>query len=78
MSEFTTGEELSLRWAMRDAQYAESETPMTPAQESLVRETRKWEANMLPDLGERSRAFNEARMWEPPEAGEFTLKDWLE
>lgn len=82
MSEFQpvpiTAEELAIRWAQRDAEYAKQGF-LDMAQAQVVREARMREAGMLPDVTERARMFARAQTWTPPVGDSYgSMKDWLE
>lgn len=73
-----TLDEMIVRWATRDAEYAKQRTPMSPEEAAAVRHMRMREANTLPP-DERARAWARANAWQPPVHQEFgQLKDWVE
>lgn len=73
-----TLDDMIVRWAARDAEYAKSRTPMDPDQAAAVRHMRMREVNDLPP-GERAAAWARANAWVPPTHQEFgSLKEWVE
>lgn len=70
--------EMIVRWAQRDAEYAKSRTPMDPDMAASVRSMRMREANTLPPE-DRAIAWSRAKSWVPPTHQEFgELKEWVE
>lgn len=73
-----TLDEMIVRWAARDAEYAKARTPMSPDMAAAVRHMRLREVNTLPPE-DRARAWAKANSWLPPEHQEFgSLKEWVE
>ena len=73
-----TGDELAVKWATRDAEYAKLRTPMDYETVEAIRAQRKREAGMLPAVADRARMWARAEVWQPPKHDEFGgLEDWL-
>lgn len=74
-----TADELTVRWATRDAEYAKSRTPLDPETVATIRSTRMREAGRLPNVKDRARMHARAQAWAPPSHQEYgSLKEWLE
>ncbi len=73
-----TAEELVIRWAKRDAEYAK-QRPLNADVVVAIRAARKREAWFIADVGERARLWARAETWTPPARPEFgSLHSWLE
>lgn len=74
-----TLDDLIVRWAQRDAEYAKQRTPMAPDMAASVRAARMKEASSLPDIKERAAAWARANAWVPPTHQEFgDLREWVQ
>lgn len=74
----TTAEELVVRWAQRDAEYAKSRRFLDPDTAAAVRLSRMREASLLPNVKERARLYVLAQTWWPPVNPDYgSMKDWL-
>jgi hypothetical protein len=74
-----TADQMIVRWATRDAEYAKARVPMDEAQADAIRHMRKREASLLPVPRERARMYARAATWEPPKHQEFgDIKEWIE
>lgn len=72
-----TAHELIVRWAMRDAEYANQR--LEPQTIQSIREARMREASNLPNVSERARMYARAQTWVAPTSQQFgTLRDWLD
>lgn len=73
-----TADEMVVRWAHRDAEYAKRRAPLTREEVAAIVAARTREASRLP-VPDRARMFGKARTWAPPVNPEFGgLKDWLD
>lgn len=73
-----TAEEMAVRWAQRDAEYAKMRPALAPDMVAAVRDARKREAIRLP-VADRARMWTRANQWLPPVNPEFgSIKDFLE
>ena len=73
-----TGAELVARWASRDAEYAKRRIPLPPTLIEAIRDGRKREASLLPEVSERARLYGRAETWMPPVHAEFGgMQDFL-
>lgn len=73
-----TEDELILRWAQRDAEYAKSRPGLAPGSIAAVQQGRMREVSRMPrDM--RARLFARVKTWVPPVHPEFgSMKDFLE
>ena len=75
----TTAEELVVRWAQRDAEYAKRKPQLSAEEAVNVREARAWEAGRLANVKDRARMYARAKTWAPPSPeGYGSMKDWIE
>ena len=73
-----TAEQMAVRWAQRDAEYAKQRKPLAPDLINAIIAGRQREAGRLP-MADRARMFTRATTWAPPVNPEFGgLKDWLD
>lgn len=73
-----TAEEMAVRWAQRDAEYAKMRPAPSSDMVAAVRDARKREANRLP-VADRARMWTRANNWVPPVNPDFgSMKDFLE
>lgn len=74
-----TLDEMIVRWAQRDAEYAKQRTTMAPEQAASIRHMRMQEAGRLPNTAERAKAWARANAWVPPTHQEFgDLREWVQ
>lgn len=73
-----TAEQMAVRWAQRDAEYAKMRPAMSPDMVAAVRDARKREAARLP-VADRARMWTRANQWLPPVNPDYgSMKDFLE
>lgn len=73
-----TADQMIVRWAQRDAEYAKQRTPLDPMTVFAIRAGRQREAGRLP-VADRARMWRRAETWAPPVNPEYgSIKDWLE
>jgi hypothetical protein len=74
-----TLDDLIVRWAQRDAEYAKEPAMMDPFMADVIRQGRMLEAANLPAVSQRAQAYARAQTWTPPVPQNFGgLHEWIE